>query len=83
MKQQFHNWLLCGIALASWGLCAQSSPSAAPEAELRLHIVLSQPGKHRAVPAVIWLEPLAKTRVLPFLPHGHYTGRHCGSVPQC
>jgi hypothetical protein len=73
MKQQFHHWLLCGIALASWGLHAQGSPSSAQEAELRLRIALSQPGKHRAVPAVIWLEPLAKTRVLPFLPHGHYT----------
>ena len=40
---------------------------------MRLHIVPSQPGKYRAVPAVIWLEPLAGTAALPFTPHGHYT----------
>jgi hypothetical protein len=71
-KKCFRNWLLCGIALASGGLRAQNSPSSAPEAELRLRIVVSQPGKHRAVPAVMWLESLAGTPVLPFSPHGHY-----------
>jgi plastocyanin len=38
-----------------------------------LHIVSSQPGKHHAVPAVIWLQPLAGTPALAFPPHGHYT----------
>jgi hypothetical protein len=76
MKQRLRTWLLCGIALASvasGGLRAQNPPSSAPEAELHLRIVLSEPGKHRAVPAVIWLEPLARTPLLPFSPHGHYT----------
>jgi hypothetical protein len=73
MKRHFRNWFLCGIALASGGLSAQSRPSSASEAELRLRIVFSQSGRHRAVPAVLWLEPRAKTPVLPFLPHGHYT----------
>jgi hypothetical protein len=73
MKQHLRNWLLCGIALASGGLCAQGLSSSAPQAELRLRIVLSQPGKQRPVPAVIWLESLAGTPAPPFMPHGRYT----------
>lgn len=67
------KWLLCAVALASGAMCAQNRSSRSPVAELRLHIISSQPGKHRPVPAVIWLEPLAGTPVLSFLPHGHYT----------
>jgi hypothetical protein len=73
MRQRLRNWFLCGIALVSGMLGAQTPPSSAPDAELRLRIVVSQPGKHRAAPAVLWLEPLAGTPVLPFLPHGRYT----------
>jgi hypothetical protein len=73
MKQRFRDWLLCCIALAPGGLCAQRLSSPVPQAELRLRIVLSQPGKHRSAPAVIWLEPLAGTPALPFMPHGHHT----------
>ncbi len=54
-------------------MCAQNRPSKSPAAEMRLHIVSSQPGKHRAVPAVIWLEPLAGTPARSFPPHSHYT----------
>ena len=71
-KKGFSKWLLCAVALASGMICAQDRHSKS-RAELRLHIVSSQPGKHRAVPAVIWLEPLAGTPALPFPPHGHYT----------
>jgi hypothetical protein len=39
---------------------------------LRLRIVSSLPGKHRAVPAVIWLEPIEGTPALSFPSHGHY-----------
>jgi hypothetical protein len=39
---------------------------------LRLHIVSSLPGRHRAVPAVVWLEPPPGTPALPFVPHGPY-----------
>jgi hypothetical protein len=42
-------------------------------AELRLRIVSSEPGKSRAVPAVIWLEPLPGTPALSFPPQGQYT----------
>lgn len=71
-KRRLGKWLLCAVALASGAMCAQDPPSKST-AELRLHIVSSQPGKHRAVPAVIWLEPLAGTPPLSFPPHGHYT----------
>ena len=72
-KRIIGKWLLCAVAVASGAMCAQDRPSKSSIAELRLHIVSSRPGKHRAVPAVIWLEPLAGTSALPFLPHGHYT----------
>jgi hypothetical protein len=54
-------------------VCAQNRPATSSSAELRLRIVSSLPGKHRAVPAVIWLEPLAGTPDLPFPPRGRYT----------
>jgi hypothetical protein len=73
MKQCFRSWLLCCTALVSGWLCAQSASLSTPDAELRLRIVLSQPGKHRSVPAVMWLEPGVGTPPLPFMPHGHYT----------
>jgi hypothetical protein len=43
------------------------------EAELRMHVASSLPGKHRSVPAVIWLTPLPGTPALPFIPKGPYT----------
>lgn len=38
-----------------------------------MRVVSTLPGIHRAVPAVIWLEPLPGTSALPFTPHGSYT----------
>jgi hypothetical protein len=73
MKQQFCNWLFCGIALASGGLRAQNPVSSAPAGELHLRLALPQLQKHRAVPAVVWLEPRTGTALLPFSPRGHYT----------
>ena len=70
---RFCKWMLCAAAMASGVVCAQDRPSKSPVAELRLHIASSQLGKHHAVPAVIWLEPLGGTPALSFLPHGHYT----------
>jgi plastocyanin len=52
---------------------AQNRPATSSPAELRLSIVSSLPGKHRAVPAVIWLEPLAGAPALSFPSHGHST----------
>jgi hypothetical protein len=72
-KGQFGKWLLCAVILALKVSYAQDRSSGSLAAELRLRIVSSQPGKNRAVPAVIWLEPLAGTPAHPFLPHGQYT----------
>jgi plastocyanin len=72
-KMEFGKWLLCAGIMASGVMCAQDRLSKNTFAELRLQIVSSQPGKHRAVPAVIWLEAMAGTPALPFQPHGHYT----------
>lgn len=41
------------------------------KATLRLHLS-SQSNVERNVPAVLWLEPLPGTRLLPFVPHGPY-----------
>ena len=38
-----------------------------------MRLAFSQPGKHRSVPAVAWLEPLAGTASVPFVSHGPYT----------
>ena len=72
-KRRCSKWLLCAVALTSGVMCAQVRPSGSEVAEVHLRVDSSQPGKHRAVAAVVWLEPLAGTPALPFLPHGHYT----------
>jgi len=67
------RWLLCA-ALAVPGLaCAQDHPPAKATAEVRLQLVSSLPGNHRAVPGVAWLTPLAGTVVPSFTPQEHYT----------
>lgn len=73
MRQLFAKRLICALFLASGLMYAQEGHSIDSGAELRLHIVSSQPGKHRSVPAVIWLQPSAGTPALPFTPHDHYT----------
>src|ERR1700690_1407912 len=72
-KSCLSNWLLSAVALASGAVCAQSHSSPGHVAQLRLRVNASQGGKPRIVPAVIWLEPVAGTRALPFLPDRHYT----------
>jgi hypothetical protein len=74
MKTQTINaWIFCALVAVSGVSSAQEGPSAKSMAELRLRVVSSLPGSHRAVPAVVWLEPLSGTETLPFVPHGHYT----------
>lgn len=74
MKRQRKSvWLLCVLVVAPWLVSAQEHvPQQAP-AELRMQIVSSLPGHHRAVPAVAWLEPQQGTPALPFAPQGQYT----------
>jgi hypothetical protein len=66
-------WLLYAVALATLVMCEQNRSSQAQAAELRLRINSTQSGKHRTVPAVIWLEPLSGKSTLPFLPSRRYT----------
>jgi len=65
-------WLSCGFILISLPLCGQQSATGR-KGELRLRVVSTQQDKHRAVPAVAWLEPVAGTPSLPFTPQGHYS----------
>jgi hypothetical protein len=72
-RELFIAWLIAPLALMSGAVCAQNHSARDPIAELHLNIVSSQPGKHRATPAVVWLEPLPGTPALPFGPHEHST----------
>ncbi len=62
--------LLCVLSLRGF---PQGHPPATNTAELRLQIVSSVSQSRGSVPAVIWLEPLVGTPVLPFVPHGRYS----------
>jgi hypothetical protein len=72
-KRRFATYLFYSVLMASEITCAQDRPSRNPVAELRLSIASSLPGTHRAVPAVVWLEPISGTPTLPFISHGRYT----------
>jgi plastocyanin len=72
-KSARRKGLICAAILASMVTPAQGGPAGTPMAELRVHIVSSQPGKYRPLPAVVWLEPQGETPSLPFPPRGHYT----------
>ncbi|HEV2486800.1 MAG TPA: hypothetical protein VGT08_14815 [Terracidiphilus sp.] len=72
-KKAFSSWLVCALVTASGFNSAQDHPPAKSFAELRLRVVSSLPGSHRAVPAVVWLLPLTGTAALPFASHGHYS----------
>jgi hypothetical protein len=65
--------LLCAVVTTAALACAQDQPFQSPSYELRLRVVSSLPGNHRAVPAVVWLEPLEGTPALTFVPRDHYT----------
>jgi plastocyanin len=71
VKQVIKIGLICALATSGHAF-AQENLATKPAAELRLRIASSTPGKHRAVPAVMWLEPLQGTPALTFAPNGHY-----------
>jgi hypothetical protein len=70
--QRLTIWLFCGFILITMPLYGQQSTTGW-RGELRLRIVSTQQSKHRTVPAVVWLEPVAGTPSLPFTPQGHYS----------
>lgn len=66
--------LIAGILYL--GCCqahAQVQALGSSNAEVRLHIVSTLPGKSHAVPGVAWLSPLPGTPTLPFEPRSRYT----------
>ncbi len=67
------SWLLNACVLGSVVTLAQTAPQIGATAQLRLHIVSSQAGSRRVIPAVIWLEPLPGTIALPFISHRQYS----------
>src|SRR6201996_7181797 len=71
-SRKFRGWLFCAIAVPALVFAQERLPGA-PSPQILLHIVSSQPGKHHAVPAVIWLQPLGGAPALAFTPRGHYT----------
>jgi plastocyanin len=66
------RWFFCGFILITVPLYGQQAATGR-RGELRLRIVSTQQDKHRTVPAVAWLEPVAGTPSLPFTPQGHYS----------
>lgn len=71
-KRGLRKWLLAAALLVPVAAFAQEGASGNSAGGLHLRIVSSISGAHRAVPAVIWLDPLAGTPALPFPPQGHY-----------
>jgi len=76
--RQLSRWMLCVAALAASVASAQdprpnSNSTESNSGQVHLRLVQTQPGKHHAVPAVVWLEPQAGTPVLAFPAHGRYT----------
>lgn len=78
---KLNKWLLGAVALTMAVTCthgvisqgrSNATPPAIPNAELRLQITSSSPGKRRAVPAVLWLKPVAGTPSFRFTPSGTY-----------
>jgi len=67
------RWLFFLVALSCLTMTAHSRATAGDMASLRIRIAPLKPGKVRAVPAVIWLEPAAGTPAPSFLPQGRYT----------
>ncbi len=63
----------CALFLATGFMGAQDASQAGATAELRLRILPSTSSSRHAPPAVVWLDPIQGTRVLPFVPNGHYT----------
>jgi plastocyanin len=72
-RHAFTLWLLGVLAMAPLLASAQDQPAQKPAAELRLRIVSSLPGDHRAVPAVAWLTPTEGTLTPAFVPQKRYT----------
>jgi len=72
MIGRLEAWLIATIVAFSGMAIAQDHPAEDGTGAVRLRIESSLPGKHRTVPAVMWLEPVPGTPAAPFQPHGDY-----------
>jgi hypothetical protein len=75
-EMSHYSWsrrLLCTAAIVARFTCAQEPSPEKPTTDVRLRVVSSLPGDHRAVPAVVWLTPLPGTQIPSFIPQGHYS----------
>ena len=64
--------LIVTIVALSGRAIAQDHFTENATGEVRLHIESSPRARHRALPAVMWLEPMPGTPASPFSPQGHY-----------
>jgi plastocyanin len=72
-RRRLKLWLLGALTIAPVLTRAQDQPAEKAAAELRMRVVSSLPGDHRAVPAVAWLTPMQGTLTAAFIPQGRYT----------
>jgi len=72
-RMRLSNWLVSVIAFTSAAVCAQNPSPTDRVTELRLRVVSSQVGRHRIVPAVVWLETVPGTRAVRFSSDRHFT----------
>ncbi|MFP5230224.1 MAG: hypothetical protein ACLGXA_21620 [Acidobacteriota bacterium] len=66
-------WLVAAIVALSATALAQNRSGGNAAGAVRLRLESSLPGRHRTVPAVMWLEPMPGTPATPFDLHGRYT----------
>jgi hypothetical protein len=74
--QQLTRWLLGGfgaLGLALPQVYANERSTQESPPEVRVRIVAELGGRHRPVPAVVWLDPLSGTSAVTFPPGRHYT----------
>lgn len=73
MSAKTSAWLFLIMLLAPSVGAAEERTVEANAGEVRLHLESSLAGKHRAVPAVVWLEAQQGTPSPMFASRGHYT----------
>jgi len=74
--RQLAGYLLGGFAALSLTLPQMHAQERSPQnslAEVQVRIAPEMPSKHRPIPAVIWLDPLAGTSAVAFPRGRHYT----------
>jgi hypothetical protein len=71
--QAFFSWLVIAAISASTNVRAEGQQTESGTGELLMRLASSAHGNDRAMPAVIWLEPLPGTPLTPFVPRERYS----------